>query len=225
MRLARRDQLQHGDLVHSTWRGHNKEWILGSRDRKERYLDLLTKYALKSDFKLHSYCVMSNHDHTVGRNETVDGYSKLQQRVHGCYAQEYNKENSREGAVGSGRPKSIVVKDERHLMNAMFYVDANPLRAGVVKHPQHYRWSSYNYYAFGQADAWTRAIEPPEWYLCLGRTPRARQRAYRRLCDAYLRREDLLPRPVPLFDRSTRLYRLWQRQQAGRGCIAPPDTS
>jgi len=32
--------------------------------------------------------------------------------------------------------------DERHLYAAVRYVENNPVRAGIVKNPQEYRWSS-----------------------------------------------------------------------------------
>lgn len=195
MRIPRGRQLAKGNIVHTTWRGHNKEWIFRSPADKRAYLDLIDEAAEKHDFKVYAYDVMCTHDHNLGETETVEGYSSFFQEVHGGYAQRYNRANNRSGAVGSGRPKSIVIKDERHFLNAMFYNDANPVRAGVVRHPRHYPWSSHNFYAYGTRGPGTRALRPPVWYLNLGRTPRARQRAYRRQCDAYLRQTRLLPAP------------------------------
>jgi putative transposase len=195
MRIPRNRQLAKGDIVHTTWRGHNKEWIFKNPADKLAYLDMIDEAAEKHDFELYAYAVMGTHDHNMGEAETVEGYSSFFQEVHGRYAQRYNRQHDRSGAVGSGRPKSIVIKDERHFLNAMFYSDANPVRAGVVRHPRHYPWSSHNFYAHGTRGPGTRALRPPVWYLNLGKTPRARQRAYRRQCDAYLRQMGLLPAP------------------------------
>jgi putative transposase len=93
------------------------------------------------------------------------------------------------------RPKTLVIQDNQHLMNVAFYCDANPVRAGIVKHPGDYMWSSYRFYAHGKPMPWLDSITPFDWYLELGSTPKERQRAYRRMCDAYLRREGLLPKP------------------------------
>lgn len=195
MRAPRREQLQSGDLVHTTWRGHNREWIFRTEKDKETYLRSLVEASSSSDFEVNAACLMKNHEHTVGGVQTVEGYSSFFQQAHGKYAQQYNRARGREGAVGSGRPKSTVIADERHWTNAIFYVDANPVRAGVVKHPRDYRWSSHRFYAYGEESLWTRLLTVPQWYRDLGRTPALRRRAYRRLCDAYLRREGLLPDP------------------------------
>jgi len=97
--------------------------------------------------------------------------------------------------VGTGRPASTVIQDERHLMNAMFYVDANAVRARIVKNARDYKWCSHNYYAYGEKGEFPGELTEPEWYIRLGRTPAIRQRAYRRLFDAFMRREGMIPRP------------------------------
>jgi putative transposase len=194
MRIPRCCQLQPNDVTHSIWRGHNKEWIFKGRDNKQAYLRMLAEECEESDVSIHSFCIMNNHDHNLSSNKTVKGYSRFYQRVHSRYARRYNDNEQRHGAVGNDRPKSLVVQNERHMMNAMFYVDANPIRARIVKHARHYRWSSHCYYANGEATD-RQFITEPEWYKRLGGTAVDRQRAYRRLFDAYLRREGMLPKP------------------------------
>jgi putative transposase len=194
-RVPRNCQILNNDLVHTTWRGHNREWIFRSEQDKEKYLQLLADKCTDSPFELHAYCLMNNHNHDLGRTPNVKTYSSLMQDVHSAYAQYYNRKSNREGAVGTGRPKSTVVQDEHHAMNAMFYLDANPVRARIVKHPRHYKWCSHSYYATGGGSAFVSTLSEPEWYQCLGRTPTDRQRTYRRLFDAYLRREGMLPKP------------------------------
>jgi putative transposase len=194
MRVPRCRQLQPNDVTHSIWRGHNGEWIFRGCDNKQVYLKILAEEVKESDVSVNSFCIMNNHEHTVSFNETVTGYSRFFQKVHGRYARRYNDNNDRCGAVGVDRPKSLVVRDERHLMNATFYADANPVRAGIVKHPRKYKWSSYCYYAHGDT-TYRSLITEPKWYKELGRTAEVRQAAYRRLFDAYLRREGLAPKP------------------------------
>jgi putative transposase len=50
------------------------------------------------------------------------------------------------------RFKSPVIHTESNLISVMRYVDLNPLRAKMVKHPKNYKWCSYNYYANGLCD-------------------------------------------------------------------------
>ncbi|MFO1464067.1 MAG: hypothetical protein U1F66_09825 [bacterium] len=57
----------------------------------------------------------------------------------------------------------------------MFYIDLNPKRAGMVKHPKEYRWTSFHYYAFGEDDP---LITPAPSYLNPGNTSRLRRKNY-----------------------------------------------
>jgi len=58
----------------------------------------------------------------------------------------YNKRHSREGYFWGGRFKSLIVQNGRSLINLLAYVDLNPIRAGIVKRPEQYRWSSLGYH-------------------------------------------------------------------------------
>lgn len=62
----------------------------------------------------------------------------------------------------------------------------------MVKHPKDYKWSSYRYYAYGEANP---LIDPPESYLELGKTPKERQRRYRERVEEILRNDWKEKRP------------------------------
>lgn len=58
----------------------------------------------------------------------------------------YNKKYNRQGYFWGGRFKSLIVQDGRTLVNLLAYVDLNPIRAGIVKRPEDYRWCSLGYH-------------------------------------------------------------------------------
>ena len=58
----------------------------------------------------------------------------------------YNKRHNREGYFWGGRFKSMIVQDGKSLVNLLAYVDLNPVRAGIVKRPEQYRWTSLGYH-------------------------------------------------------------------------------
>jgi putative transposase len=60
----------------------------------------------------------------------------------------------------------------------MRYGDLNPVRAGMVRSPKDYAWSSYRHYAFGDPNP---LIDDEPEYLALGHTPAERRLAYRHL--------------------------------------------
>ena len=70
----------------------------------------------------------------------------------------------------------------------MRYIEMNPVRAGMVEHPAQYRWSSYAANAQGIDNA---IIQPHELYLSLGKTPEARQAAYRGLFATAIHSDEL----------------------------------
>ena len=58
----------------------------------------------------------------------------------------YNQRHNREGFFWGGRFKSLIVQEGRSLVNLLAYVDLNPIRAGIVKRPEEYRWCSLGYH-------------------------------------------------------------------------------
>lgn len=63
------------------------------------------------------------------------------------------------------------------------YIELNPGRAQMARHPREYCWSSYRTNAEAKASS---LIEPHEQYRHLGRTADARREAYRALFRAYI---------------------------------------
>ncbi len=59
----------------------------------------------------------------------------------------YNKMHSRRGTLWGERFKSVIVQNGETLVNCLAYIDLNPVRAGIVKRPENYRWSSIGYHA------------------------------------------------------------------------------
>ncbi len=58
----------------------------------------------------------------------------------------FNKKYDRRGFFWDGRFKSMIVQDGKSLVNLLAYVDLNPVRAGIVKRPEDYRWCSLGYH-------------------------------------------------------------------------------
>jgi len=58
----------------------------------------------------------------------------------------YNKLHDRKGYFWSDRFKSVIVDNGETLINCLAYIDLNPVRAGIVKKPEKYRWCSLGYH-------------------------------------------------------------------------------
>ncbi len=59
------------------------------------------------------------------------------------YTQWHNRMHSRTGRLWEDRFKSVIVEDGVAAKTMAAYIDLNPVRAGMVKDPADYRWSSY----------------------------------------------------------------------------------
>jgi len=64
----------------------------------------------------------------------------------------------------------------RYLLACMRYIELNPVRAGLVRHPADFRASSYRANALGEPDA---LVTPHAAYCALGRDAASRRAAYR----------------------------------------------
>jgi putative transposase len=85
-------------------------------------------------------------------NERLFDVSELMRNVQMAYAKWYNLNHNRRGAFWAERFKSVLLQDQQAVLNALLYVELNPLRAGLVSHPELWRFGSAHLRALGQDD-------------------------------------------------------------------------
>ena len=104
--------------------------------------------------------------------------SKAMQRLGASYAAGINAIYARSGSLWEGRFKSSLVDSERYVLACYRYIELNPVRAGMVRQPSEYRWSSYQHNAHGLSEY---PIRPHSEWLALGADVWARRRRYAEL--------------------------------------------
>ncbi|MBC7221679.1 transposase [Candidatus Bipolaricaulota bacterium] len=131
-----------GALYHITSRGNaGQEVFLDDKDRFS-FLDLLGEVVERFHWRCYAYCLMPNHYHLLV--ETVEPtLSRGMRHLNGVYTQAFNRRHGRSGHVFQGRFKAVLVEKESHLLEAARYIVWNPVRAGLVRHPKDWKWSSY----------------------------------------------------------------------------------
>jgi len=164
--------------VHAIQRGNNRQAIFFDDADYKAYLNWLKVAADKYSCKIHSYILMTNHVHLLVTPETSDGLSRLFQYVGRFYVSYINKTYGRTGTLWEGRYKANIVEEARYLLNCSRYIELNPVRAGMVKSPEKYRWSSYKTNALGVEDS---LLTPHPLYLQLGSKDGVRWLAYQEL--------------------------------------------
>jgi REP-associated tyrosine transposase len=133
-----------GALYHLTARGNERRAIfLDDQDTdRQVFLDILAETVNRFHWICHAYCLMTNHYHLV--IETPDANLSLGMRqLNGVYTQSVNRRCARVGHLFQGRFKGILVQKEAYLLELSRYVVLNPVRGGMVKRPEDWRWSSY----------------------------------------------------------------------------------
>jgi len=122
-------------------RGNNRERIAHDERDVASFLTSLRATCLRYSWRVYGWCLMPNHYHLV--LETTESTLSFGLRRHNStYAQWFNKRHQRVGHVFQGRFKALVVADDQYLHTVLRYVELNPWRAGLVKHPVEWPWSS-----------------------------------------------------------------------------------
>jgi putative transposase len=157
-------------------RGNNHQVIFFRKPDYKFFLESIELAKEKYPCKIYSFILMPNHIHLllnpVGEGSNLAFFMKHISQRHGQYINRYY---SRTGTLWEGRYKSSAVSTDRYLLACSRYIETNCMRAGIVKKPEEYDFSSYR----------TKiGLEKLEWldcdpvYLDLGKTEEERHKKY-----------------------------------------------
>ena len=167
-----------GIPLHVIQRGNNRQACFFTDEDYQCYLDWLDEYSKKTGCAIHGYVLMTNHLHLLLTPKKSDSAGNLMKLVGQRYVQYINRTYKRSGTLWEGRFRSSIIQQQDYLFTCQRYVEMNPVRAGIVKHPGDYPWSSYRVNGQG---AESRLITPHILYMDLGPKDEERQATYREL--------------------------------------------
>ena len=167
-----------GHPQHVILRGNKREVIFIADEDYQFYLDKLGELSEKHKCAIHAYVLMSNHVHLLITPKHENGISKLMQSMGRYYVQYFNYQYQRTGTLWEGRYKATLLDSENYLLTCYRYIELNPVRASMVKHPADYRWSSYRCNALGESN---KIITSHSLYQRLGKNKEQRHYQYRQL--------------------------------------------
>lgn len=132
-----------GGIYHVINRGNYRADVFASERTKTAFLKCLGEACEKSGWRIHAWCVMSNHYHLAvetPRANLVDGMSWLQ----GTFATRFNRFKKEHGRLFQGRYKSLIVDPGDGLGALCHYIHLNPVRAGLcdIRGLTSWPWSS-----------------------------------------------------------------------------------
>jgi putative transposase len=164
--------------LHVIQRGHDRQQCFFVDHDFHAYRDWLHEQALSVECSVHAYVLMSNHVHLLLSVPDAPRLAAMMKGVAQAYAQYLNTRQRTSGTVWDGRYKSCLVQTEGYFLMCQRYIELNPVRAGMVRFPGNYKWSSYRANAEGRHDA---LVTPHSMYQRLGRDASERRQAYLRL--------------------------------------------
>ena len=135
---------------HITQRGNYRQDIFQDNEDRLSYLSWINDYSKKYKLSIFAYCLMDNHVHFIAIPREEDSLAKVFSISHMRYSQYFNKKKKASGHLWQGRFYSCVL-DEDYLVAALRYVERNPVRAGIVRKPWRWKWSSAGVHV-GQGD-------------------------------------------------------------------------
>ena len=134
-----------GAFYHVTSRGNEQKAVFKSVRDREKFLSYLESATERYGAVVHVYCLMGNHYHLL-LETPLGNLSKIMQHINGAYTTYFNTKRGRSGHLFQGRYKAILVEADEYAKELSRYIHLNPVRAGMVKTPEEYQWSSCRYY-------------------------------------------------------------------------------
>ena len=126
---------------HITQRGNRRQQTFFSDQDFKTYLVLMSEWCLKYKVEIWAYCLMPNHIHLIAVPETKDGLNLAIGEAHRRYTRMINFREGWRGHLWQGRFASFIM-EERYLLACTRYIEYNPVRAGLAKRPDDWKWSS-----------------------------------------------------------------------------------
>lgn len=149
-----------GALYYLSSRGNGGYPIFKDSEDGSMLLEALSSVCKRFGWECLCYCFMSDSYHLVVETPEPN-LSKGMRQLNGVYTQNYNRRHGVGGHVFQGRYKSILIQKEKYLVPLVKQVFRFPLKAGFVKHPNQFKWSSCKYlYGKEEAPKWINS----DWF-------------------------------------------------------------
>jgi putative transposase len=141
-----------GAFYHITSRGNERKIIYQTNRDYERFIGYLESATERYGAIIHCFCLMTNHYHLLLETPRANLQSILH-HINTGYTNYYNAKKRRSGHLFQGRYRAILVEKDIYALELSRYIHLNPVRAGILKDPIQYPWSSYSAYC-GKKNKW-----------------------------------------------------------------------
>ena len=137
--------LEPGNYYHLYNRGNNCQNIFFERDNYLYFLRQFRYYVAETAVQVVAYCLMPNHYHILIYLQE-DSLSAAMHRFTMSYTKAINRRYQKCGSLFQGRFQTLHVDSDDYLLHLTRYIHLNPIKAGFVKKPEDWEFSSYHEY-------------------------------------------------------------------------------
>lgn len=149
-----------GRVYHVLNRGNGRCRLFHKDADYEAFESLLAEVRQAVPVELLAWCLMPNHWHLVLRPAEDGQLSRFMLRLSTAHVRRHFAyyHTSSGGHLYQGRFKCFPVQDDGHYLTVCRYVEANPLRGGLVERARDWQWSSLWVYLHK-----TATLRPDPW--------------------------------------------------------------
>lgn len=163
---------------HVITKGNNQNTVFRAEADYLYYLKLIQRFMSELPFDLYHYCLMPTHVHLSAKTGNAKNFSNFMKKINLAYFYHYKNLYGWHGHFWQDRFKSQPVGKDEYFIQCGKYIELNPVRAGLVKDPRDYPYSSYRYYGLGEPNS---LLTKDIFYSELGKNPKIRQEKYQDL--------------------------------------------
>lgn len=133
-----------GYVYHVLNRANRRHRIFDSDQDYWAFENVLVEARGRTSMRVCAYAVMPNHWHLVLWPREDGDLPEFMRWLTQTHTQRWNAHRGETGTgrLYQGRYKSFLVQDDRHFLTVCRYVEANPVRAGLVKRSADWSWGS-----------------------------------------------------------------------------------
>ena len=155
---------------HVTQRGNRRQPTFFGDGDYALYVRLLREGCARAGTRVWAWCLMPNHVHLILVPAHEDGLRAAIGEAHRRYTRFVNEREGWRGHLWQSRFASFPM-DEKWLLACARYVELNPVRAGLARRPDEWRWSSARAHLGLAGDGLTETVplldRVPDWRALL----------------------------------------------------------
>ena len=156
-RIARVVAVRHPH--HVTQRGNRRQQVFFREDDYRAYLELMAHWCSLHKVEIWAYCLMPNHVHLMAVPRGPEGLARAVGEAHRRYTRLINFREGWRGYLWQGRFSSFPL-DRTHALACARYIELNPVRAGLAKKPEDWKWGSARAHLLGESDPLVKSPKP-----------------------------------------------------------------